>query len=100
MFFDAFFTLIFEISLRRISSYFSNCKASTNPSFYPKTLDLRAAGVELSDDDMFDSDDEAPQAGPILEDDPEGVDFIDSDDESNMLGNNQLMNSAQRKDLI
>jgi hypothetical protein len=60
---------------------------------------LRAAGVELSDDDMFDSDDEAPQAGPIVEDDPEGVDFVDSDDESNtnMLGKNQLT-SAQPKD--
>ena len=41
-----------------------------------------------------------PQGGPMVEDDPEGVDFIDSDDESNMLGKNQLMNSAQRKDLI
>ncbi|CBY09271.1 unnamed protein product [Oikopleura dioica] len=58
---------------------------SINPPFYPKILDLRAAGVELSDEDMFDSDDEAPQAGPMVEDDPEGVDFIDSDDESNML---------------
>jgi hypothetical protein len=48
---------------------------------------------------MFDSDDEAPQAGPMVEDDPEGVDFVDSDDESNtnMLGKNQLT-SAQPKD--
>ena len=35
---------------------------------------------------MYDSDNEAPQAGPMVEDDPDGVDFDSDDNESNMLG--------------
>lgn len=35
---------------------------------------------------MYDSDNEVPQAGPMVEDDPDGVDFDSDDNESNMLG--------------